>query len=96
MYVNGASACANDASVVLMGPPGWLVGPGSRTVTKVWNQTMSQKPTTEGDIIATIRKRLQEMEPSAMKSLEDVASPKKNKTVAKKTKRVLHKHKGRK
>ena len=57
---------------------------------------MSQKPTSEGDIIAAIRKRLQEMAPSAMKSLEDLASQKKNKTVAKKTKRLLHKHKGRK
>jgi hypothetical protein len=65
-------------------------------VTKVWNQTMSQKPTREGDIIAAIRKRLQEMAPSAMKPLEDLASQKKNKTVAKKTKRLLHKHEGRK
>ena len=57
---------------------------------------MSQKPTSEGDIIAAIRKRLQEMAPSAMKSLEDLTSQKKNKTVAKKTKRLLDKHKGRK
>jgi ribosomal protein L5 len=55
---------------------------------------MSQKPTSEGDIIAAIRKRLQEIAPSAMKSLEDLAGQKKNKTVAKKTKRPLHKHKG--
>jgi hypothetical protein len=57
---------------------------------------MSQKPTSEGDVIAAIRKRLQKMAPSAMKSLEDLASQKKNKTVAKKTKRLLHEDKGRK
>ena len=50
---------------------------------------MSQKPTSEADIIAAIRKRLQEMGPSAMKSLEDLAGQKNNKTVAKKAKREL-------
>ena len=68
----------------------------ARAILGVWNQTMSQKPTSEADIISAIRKRLQEMEPSATKSLEEVASPKKNKTVARKTKRLLHKQKGRK
>jgi hypothetical protein len=49
---------------------------------------MSQKPTSEADIIAAIRKRLQEMGPSAMKSLEQLANQSEHKTIAKKAKRV--------
>jgi hypothetical protein len=57
---------------------------------------MSQKPTSEADIIAAIRKRLQETVPNAMNSLEQLANQTEHKTIAKKAKRVLGKYKAKK
>ena len=54
------------------------------------------KPTSEADFIAAARKRLQEMGPGALNRLEDLPNQTKHKTVAKKAKRLLHKHKGKK
>jgi hypothetical protein len=52
------------------------------------------KPMSEADLIAAARKRLQEMGPGAMKTLEELAQQTKNKRVARKSKRLLGKHKG--
>jgi hypothetical protein len=57
---------------------------------------MSKKPPSEADLIAAARKRLQEMGPGAMKTLEELAQQTKNKRVARKSKRLLGKHKGTK
>ena len=54
------------------------------------------KPTSEADLIAAARKRLQEMGPGALNRLEELSNQTKNKTVAKKTNRLLDKHKGKK
>jgi hypothetical protein len=50
------------------------------------------KPTSEADLIAAIRKRLQEA-PNAMKSTEELAERTKGKTGAKKATRILDRHK---
>jgi hypothetical protein len=59
---------------------------------------MSKKPTptSEADLIAAARKRLQEMGPGALNRLEELANQTKHKPVAKKAKRELDKHKGKK
>jgi hypothetical protein len=54
------------------------------------------KPASEADLIAAARKRLQEMGPGALNRLEVLPNQTKNKTVAKKAKRLLDKHKGKK
>jgi len=54
------------------------------------------KPTSEADMIAAARKRLQEMVPSAMKTREAPLDQTKSNAVAKKAKRRLDKHKGKK
>jgi hypothetical protein len=58
---------------------------------------MSKKPTpSEADLIAAARKRLQEMGPGALNRLEELPNQTKPKTVGKKAKRPLDKHKGKK
>ena len=54
------------------------------------------KPTSEADLIAAARKRLQEMGPGALNRLAEMSNQTKHKTVAKKAKRLLDKHKGKK
>jgi len=54
------------------------------------------KPTSEADLIAAARKRLQEMGPGALNRPEELPNQTKNRAVAKKAKRLLDKHKGKK
>jgi len=54
------------------------------------------KPTSEADLIAAARKRLQEMGPGAFNRPEELSNRTKNKAVARKAKRLLDKHKGKK